>query len=89
MLSAEASSLTSLILQRHGLVCRAIELEIELELARLLHAADCPQQAVLNAAHTATAAAAELALLTPMIDDVSQRIAGSWDGLDRVSPRRS
>ena len=84
MLSAEASSLASLILERYRLVGRAIELEIELELARLHDSADCagPAAPVVPDA----AVAEELARLPYMIQTVSEQIVRSWADLDRVSP---
>ena len=86
MLSTEASSLTSLILERHGLVCRAVELEIRLELSRLMAAADCPGDLDPDSRNAAIEAAAELARLPSVLDVVNDRIAASWLDLDRVSP---
>jgi hypothetical protein len=93
MLSHEASSLTRLILTRHSLFCRAVELDVELEVLALLHSVPdltlAPQaqiEADLRLNVRVDDALAESALLPALIGGLEDRISGAWAQLHRASP---
>ena len=93
MLSQEASTLTRLILMRHNLACRVVELDVELEVLALLQSvpdpalgerarADADQRLTLRA----DVAAAEASRLPRLIARVESRIGAAWARLHRASP---
>jgi hypothetical protein len=93
MLSQEASSLTRLILTRHSLFCRAVELDVELEVLALLQTApdlSLGPQAQIDADQRLDVrvddALAESALLPALIAGLEGRISGAWARLHRASP---
>ena len=93
MLSQEASSLTRLILTRHSLFCRAVELDVELEVLALLQfvpestlAEDARIDADLRLISRVDDALAESALLPALIAGLEGRISGAWERLHRASP---
>jgi hypothetical protein len=95
MLSLEASRLTNLILTRHTLECRAVELEVRLNMLALLECAPDLPLALHGAsgedacpAELRDAAAAELKVLPALLAGVEERIRLAWQRLQSASPTR-
>jgi hypothetical protein len=93
MLSQEASSLTRLILMRHSLACRAVELDVELEVLALLQSVPDPalgERARIDADKRLSSrvedARAEAALLPGLLARLEIRIRAAWGRLHRASP---
>lgn len=93
MLSQEASNLTRLILMRHNLACRVVELDVELEVLALLQSVPDPalaERARVDAdkclSRRADAASAEASRLPVLLARVDSRIRAAWARLHRTSP---
>jgi hypothetical protein len=93
MLSSEGSTLSRLILARHTLICRAIELDLQLEVLALVEAAQnatsysesaAPPEQSVRPTHQQLSA--ELALLPALIADLDSRLDSAWQRLHSVSP---
>jgi hypothetical protein len=94
MLSSAASALTQLILARHTLMCRAIELNAMFDDDAAVMAggetigtAERDQShAKYEAGHSRRCAAAELMLLPALLSNNNAAIADAWERLARTCP---
>lgn len=94
MLSSEGSALTWLILARHTLICRALELDAEFEVLSLLESArdrrsgnEAPIDAFGPVGRDRRRLSVERMLLPFVVNDVESGILQAWRRLDTVSPK--
>jgi hypothetical protein len=95
MLSSEGSLLARLILERHTLICRAIDLDMQFEVLALLEStqdgccADSPAATDVRVhfSDSRKRLSADVELLPALVDDLEAQIERAWRRLDRVSPR--
>ncbi len=93
MLSSEGSTLSRLILARHTLICRTVEIDLELEVLTLVESAHSaseypdgltpPRQSF---SHTRKELCAERTLLPALISNLEFEIERAWQRLYSVSP---
>ena len=81
MLSQPAHDLTSLLLARKSLVCRAAELDAEIELVTALHDAATARGTADDLDEKLEAMIGELLLTPALLDDLDARIAAAWGRL--------
>jgi len=93
MLSSEGSTLSRLILARHTLICRAIEVDLQFEVLALVESAqtassyaDAASPAQKSFSHTRQRLSAELAALPALIADLDGQLDRAWQRLHTVSP---
>lgn len=91
MLSSEGSTLARLILERHSLLCRAVELDLESEVEALRAVWECKDLTARNSAlfHIYRERIPMQLLVLPLeLADLDEQIAEAWLRLRSVSPRR-
>ena len=93
MLSSEGSTLSRLILARHTLICRAIEVDLQLEVLALVEAVqnatsypDALSPAQQSFRHTRQRLSAEVAVLPALIQELDGQLERAWERLHTVSP---
>ena len=74
MLSYEADDLAALVLARHSLICRAIELEADPTISAPIDAADALDRRTQELL-------AELVLIPGMLEELDAAIGAGWDRL--------
>jgi hypothetical protein len=91
MLSSEGSNLARLILERHSLLCRAVELDLESEVEALRAVWECKDLTARNSALFqiyCERMPAKLLMLPIELAYTEEQIAEAWLRLRSVSPRR-
>lgn len=93
MLSSEGSTLSRLILTRHTLICRAIEVDLQLEVLALVETAQNASSYAESAApaqqsfgDTRESLRAERAVLPALIAELDGQLDRAWQRLHSVSP---
>jgi len=93
MLSSEGSTLSRLILARHTLICRAIEVDLQLEVLALVESAqnassysDASSPVQKSFRRTRQRLSAEVAVLPALIEDLDGQLDRAWQRLHTVSP---
>jgi hypothetical protein len=87
MLSHQAAELAQLVIQRHTLICRAIELDNEHQLMTLIRTANAHASGSSALERHRDEVLAELVLMPLLIDDVEASIGAAWDRLRFLQPK--
>ncbi|HEX2830435.1 MAG TPA: hypothetical protein VHP37_29125 [Burkholderiales bacterium] len=86
MLSQEAHDLATLIATRHSLICRAAELDAQIELATTLYDAPSMHGGEDGLDDELETMISELLLLPSLVDDLDTRIEAAWDRVRASDP---